>query len=125
MSQNGLKHISNMFFKSVTNTDLDPPIYNKCCTFLRLPIFTLVLRHPVLFMLIFELPPFSNYRVIFVNQKLFKLLYATASKRKASYNLSGNIIRIKLLRFLGGSDIVLSLLLITSLIILDLCHCRF
>ena len=25
MTQNGLKHISNMFLKSVTNTDLDPP----------------------------------------------------------------------------------------------------
>ena len=39
MTQNGLKHILNIFFKSVTKTDLDPPPECiKCYTFLRLPL---------------------------------------------------------------------------------------
>ena len=37
MTQNGLKHILNMFLKSVTKTDLDPPlsVTNVTLLFLR------------------------------------------------------------------------------------------
>ena len=40
MTQNGLKHILNIFLKSVTKTDLDPPsrMHKMLHFFLRLPL---------------------------------------------------------------------------------------